>query len=206
MTRWQQQLNRFFEIMEASKLFSELTELTQITGSSKFVSVQSNNDDAQKIAIPALRGHLGDWEADINIPALADGVGVAGDIYDVITAGTHDFGSGSITFLVGDFVTYINGTWRRYTLVTQTSDIVNNSEDGTGFFAPFVLIGTLASQRHFLLFKGTANTDPTKRTTLETNDVVYGHDSANNFLVARFLGGDVNDFTNDAVYEKFGGY
>jgi hypothetical protein len=198
----QQQLNRFFEILNSSKLFSELTELFQITDALTYASVNLGLDDAQKIKIPALRGYLGDYDADTNTPNLVDGVGVHLDTYNISEAGTRDFGSGSITFKQDDLVRYLNGKWQKYTLVNKTSDVVNDSEDGTGFFAPFVLIGT----RHFILFKGTANTDPTKRTTLEINDTIVGHDPSGGFLMATYRGGTVTDYTNDAVYEKFGGY
>jgi len=51
----------------------------------------------------------GSWDADANSPTLADGTGTAGHYYTVSTAGSTDFGGGSITFTTDDAV-YYNGT------------------------------------------------------------------------------------------------
>lgn len=53
----------------------------------------------------------GEWNAEDNIPALQDGVGTSGDIYEVTVAGTHNFGSGDIEFNVGDWVVYANDVY-----------------------------------------------------------------------------------------------
>ena len=55
----------------------------------------------------------GQWDASTNTPTLADGVGNAGDVYRANVAGTVDFGSGSITFGVGDWVMYSGTVWQR---------------------------------------------------------------------------------------------
>ena len=47
--------------------------------------------------------------AGAGVPALANGTGNTGDVYRVTVAGSHDFGAGSITLVVGDYVIY-NGT------------------------------------------------------------------------------------------------
>lgn len=47
--------------------------------------------------------YQGIWNASTNTPALADGVGTAGDQWIVGTAGTQNLGSGPITFALGDF-------------------------------------------------------------------------------------------------------
>ena len=113
----QQQLIRFFEILGTSKLNSELDEQTSITTDSNYASINSGQNDAKKIKIPLLRGNLGDWSASTN--TLADGVGLSGDSYDVIEAGTVDFGSGNITFALGDIVFYNGSKWN----VIPTGDI-----------------------------------------------------------------------------------
>lgn len=46
-------------------------------------------------------------------PALADGTGSAGDVYRVSVAGSHDFGSGAISFVVGDYVIYNGTVWEK---------------------------------------------------------------------------------------------
>ncbi len=54
----------------------------------------------------------GPWDADTNTPALADGIGDAGMVYEVTVAGTHDFGNGPIEFNVGDWAVYAaDGKW-----------------------------------------------------------------------------------------------
>jgi len=50
----------------------------------------------------------GTWDASTNTPTLVDGVGDPGMVYQCIVPGTVDFGSGNITFDVGDWVIYDN--------------------------------------------------------------------------------------------------
>lgn len=57
--------------------------------------------------------YQGTWDASTNTPTLADGVGEQGDVYRVSVAGTQDLGSGSISFSVGDWVTYNGTIWER---------------------------------------------------------------------------------------------
>lgn len=55
----------------------------------------------------------GVWNASTNSPTLVDGTGNVGDVYRVNVAGTQNLGSGSQTFIVGDFVIYdAGGIWR----------------------------------------------------------------------------------------------
>lgn len=54
----------------------------------------------------------GDYDASTNTPTLIDGTGNPGDVYVVNAAGTQDFGSGNITFSVGDYAIYGgSGVW-----------------------------------------------------------------------------------------------
>lgn len=56
----------------------------------------------------------GEWNANTNSPALADGTGNTGDVYRVATAGSQDLGSGAITFAINDSVWYAaDGIWHR---------------------------------------------------------------------------------------------
>lgn len=54
----------------------------------------------------------GQWNAATNTPALADGVGNNGDVYRANVAGTTNFGSGNITFAVGDWAMYDGTVWQ----------------------------------------------------------------------------------------------
>ncbi len=201
-TQQQEQLNRFFEIIGDSKLNSELVELVQIISANYFFEIQTGSDDAKAIRVPAVRGYLGDYDADTNDPSLADGIGIDGDIYIINVAGTRDFGSGAISFVVDDFVKYVDGKWRKATLVTETSQIENNSSDGVdnNHFASYVEIGG----KVFLLIK--LDLTPSLRNTLEVGDDIIGRDDTGAVLMAQYKGGTVTDFRNDAVWERWGGY
>lgn len=61
----------------------------------------------------ALMEYKGVWNAAINDPTLANGVGDIGDVWRVGTSGTTDFGSGPIAFNSGDYVIYNGSTWER---------------------------------------------------------------------------------------------
>lgn len=62
-------------------------------------------------------------------PALADGTGNAGDVYRVTVAGSHNFGAGSITLVVGDYVIYNGSVWER---AHSGADAVNSVNGSTG--------------------------------------------------------------------------
>ena len=72
----------------------------------------------------------GEWDANANSPALADGSGTAGDYYDVTTAGTQDLGSGSIAYTVGDVVKYNGSTWYKIDSVANILDGSATAADG----------------------------------------------------------------------------
>lgn len=56
--------------------------------------------------------YVGTWNAATNTPILADGTGTSGYQYRVNVAGTRNLGSGSQTFVVGDFVIYNGSVWQ----------------------------------------------------------------------------------------------
>jgi hypothetical protein len=72
----------------------------------------------------------GEWNANTNSPALADGSGTAGDYYDVTTAGSQDLGSGSIAYTVGDVVKYNGSTWYKIDSVANILDGSATAADG----------------------------------------------------------------------------
>lgn len=61
----------------------------------------------------ALMIYKGMWTPDTNLPTLADGTGVAGWVYKVTANGSANLGSGSISFLTGDFVIHNGTNWER---------------------------------------------------------------------------------------------
>lgn len=108
----QQQLSRFFEIINSSKLNSELVELTVITSDNQYLVIQQGTNDALKVSVPKLRGVLGNYDAATNTPTLSNGTALEGDSYRVSVAGTRDFGSGSVKMNVEDTIFYRGGIWR----------------------------------------------------------------------------------------------
>lgn len=79
----------------------------------------------------------GNWDASTNIPALADGTGTAGHYYTVTAAGSVDFGNGSITFAVGDYVFYNGDAWR----ICPSPSAAALTRSGTGVYYKEVYIG-----------------------------------------------------------------
>lgn len=76
----------------------------------------------------AVMTYEGVWNASTNSPSLADGVGDAGQVYRVGTAGTQNLGSGNISFSVGDYVIYNGTTWEK----SDTTDAVASVNGFTG--------------------------------------------------------------------------
>jgi len=66
--------------------------------------------------------YRGVWDASTNTPTLANGIGTIGDLYRVNVAGTVDFGSGPISFEVGDSVVYTGTVWEKW---DQTDQVIS---------------------------------------------------------------------------------
>jgi hypothetical protein len=85
--------------------------------------------------------YVGQWDASLNDPSLADGDGGAGvgvgAVYRVSVAGSQDLGSGSISFNVGDKVVYnLTGIWEKWDVTDEPGSqtkteyrIITNTED-----------------------------------------------------------------------------
>ena len=91
--------------------------------------------------------YLGTWNAATNTPTLANGTGDIGDLYICNVAGTVNFGSGPITFAVGDWVIYNGTSWQKSagqngTVTSVAASITGNSVGITG--SPITTAGTLA--------------------------------------------------------------
>jgi len=69
--------------------------------------------------------YKGAYNASTNTPTVSDGVGSNGDYYRVSTAGSQDFGSGTIAMLVGDLIIYNDSLsiWQR---VAGNPDLVQS--------------------------------------------------------------------------------
>ena len=70
----------------------------------------------------------GMWDGSSNTPTLADGTGNAGDVYRVSASGTQNFGSGTISFVVSDYVIYNGSVWQK----ADTTDAVSSVAGRTG--------------------------------------------------------------------------
>ena len=73
----------------------------------------------------------GNWSAATNVPALANGTGTAADYYTSTTAGSVDFGDGSITFAINDQVFYNGDVWHK--IPTPSATETTNSAVGTEY-------------------------------------------------------------------------
>lgn len=73
----------------------------------------------------------GTWNAATNTPTLADGSGDAGQVYLTTVAGTVDFGSGPITFAIGDWAVYSGSIWQK----SSNSNAVVSVNGQTGVVA-----------------------------------------------------------------------
>ena len=80
--------------------------------------------------LPAsLMQYQGVWDASTNTPSIVDGTGDNGDVYRVTVAGERNLGSGSISFVVGDYVIYNPaGVWEK----SDTTDAVGTVAGRTG--------------------------------------------------------------------------
>ena len=57
--------------------------------------------------------YKGQWNAETNTPALADGTGTKGDFYIVSVSGTQNLGSGNVQFFENDRIIYDGSVWSR---------------------------------------------------------------------------------------------
>jgi hypothetical protein len=107
-------------------------------------------DSSGKILVSQLPNSVmefkGVWDAATNTPTLADGTGNAGDVYLCNVAGTVNFGSGPIAFIVGDYVVYTGTVWAKSggASGTVTSVAVTESGDALNITgSPITTSGTI---------------------------------------------------------------
>ena len=184
-------------VIAASKLASELTESLEITNSDQSVNIQEGTSDATFVKVPIIRGSLGSYNPVTNIPTLADGTGVAGDNYSISVEGIINLGSGNITFLVDDFVSYNGSKWIK-TTKSQISDILNlrteldNINNRT--------LSVTVNGNFFTLRKSPGNT----LTSLQIDDMILiGFWDTTEFIsLAIYLGGDKDTKTSYNILES----
>jgi hypothetical protein len=90
--------------------------------------------------------YKGTWDAATNTPTLADGTGNQGDVYLCNVAGTVNFGSGPISFVVGDQVIYSGTIWQKASGASGTVTSVAVTESGDALSitgSPITTSGTI---------------------------------------------------------------
>ena len=111
--------------------------IPQLDGSGKILVSQLPN---------SVMEYKGTWNAATNTPTLADGTGNQGDVYLCNVAGTANFGSGPIAFVVGDQVIYSGTIWQRASGATGTVTSVAVTESGDALTitgSPITTSGTI---------------------------------------------------------------
>ena len=76
--------------------------------------------------LPSAITFAGTWSAATNTPLLQNGTGTNGYEYVCNAAGSVNFGSGSVSFSIGDIVIYTSGTWTRIP-ASSSSGTTNNA-------------------------------------------------------------------------------
>ena len=107
-------------------------------------------DSSGKILVSQLPNSVmefkGVWNAATNTPTLANGTGNAGDVWLCNVAGTVNFGSGPITFAVGDYAVYDGSAWNRSSGATGTVTSVSVTESSDALTitgSPITTSGTI---------------------------------------------------------------
>ena len=121
-------------------------------------------DSGGKVPVAQLPNSImeyqGTWNASTNSPTLADGTGSTGDVYRVGTAGSANLGSGSISFVVGDYCTYNGTIWQK----ADTTDAVSSVAGKTGDVT--LLVSDITASTSLALGVGTVELGHATDTTL----------------------------------------
>lgn len=123
--------------MAIDKKLTDLTEITEVPNDA-WIHVVDPSDISQSpegssykakkesfftTATDTTASHnKGNYNITTNSPTLVDGTGQIGDYYALTTTGSRDFGSGSLSFSIGDRIEYNGTIWFK---------AVNNSQEPT---------------------------------------------------------------------------
>ena len=83
------------------------------------------------------------------VPALADGTGNRGDVYKVTVAGSHNFGSGAIAFVVGDYAIYNGTVWEKAHSGADAVISVNGKSSAVTLVTDDIAEGTTPTNKWF---------------------------------------------------------
>jgi len=119
------------ELYSADKIISELAlkiDLTEKAANNGVATLDAGGKIPSSQLPSSVMDYKGNHNVSTNSPTLIDGTGDTGDVYKVSVGGTRDYGSGSQTFVAGDWLVYNGTIWE----LSVNSDAVNsvNSQQG----------------------------------------------------------------------------
>lgn len=121
----------------------------------------------------------GNWNAATNIPTLTNGIGNAGMVYEVTTAGTHNFGNGNITFAVGDWAVYgADGKWYKSLNSNEVTSV--NGMTGTVLLTASDIPGISDMLTGYIPLTGTAPGTEVSGHIFVSPEISLYHDNGNN--------------------------
>lgn len=149
---------------ETKLVFYSFDDADIVVDKYEITAVRRNINITAITATDNTASHLkGEYDVITNTPPLADGIGQIGDYYTLTTAGSRDFGSGSIAFGIDDRIEYDGFLWFKA--------VDNNQSGGGGGAVDSVdsLTGALTT--------GQIVNSLTEKVTVVDNDLVGGSDS-----------------------------
>lgn len=150
---------------EAKLIFFSPDDADIIVYKYEITAVRRNINITAITATDDTASHLkGDYDIITNTPTLADGIGQIGDYYILTTAGSRDFGSGSITFGVDDRIEFDGFLWFK---------AVDNNQSGGG--GGVTSIDALTGVQTL----GGITASLTEKVTVVDDDLLGGADSEN---------------------------
>ena len=165
---------------------SEIQAIEDSVGAVNGICPLDANQRVPSANLPdTLLEYQGVWDASTNTPTLTDGTGVQSDWYRCNVAGTVDFGSGNITFAVGDKAVHNGTIWEKW----DTTDEVLNVNTKTGAVVldnTDIGLGNVTNDSQLKRVGADFNTF-TEKTSPVGADVLLGEDSDNAFGKVKFL-------------------
>ena len=146
-------------------------------------------DSGGKVPLTQLPNDLliykGTWDASTNTPTLDDtDTGVDNFWYRCNVAGTVDFGTGNITFAIGDKVVSNGTVWSKWDTTDEVNSVFGRAGDviaQTGDYTPTqVGLGNVTNDAQLKRAAGDINTF-TEKVTPVANDILLMEDSADSF-------------------------
>lgn len=129
-----------FTLQNGAVLASHLDQMSASIGQ----VLKWNGSTWAPASLASSQVYRGGWNANTNSPALSDSTASAsGEYYIVTTAGTQDLGSGSVSYLVGDWVMSNGTSW----------DLIVGSLSGSGttnYFPYYSSSSTLSNSPMYL--------------------------------------------------------